>query len=252
MAGDRVVVTVEGGGSGVVERVMPRRSELKRPRVANVEQAIVMFTIREPRLNDLVVERLLVQAEEAGLSVVLCLNKIDLAGEEEIVSTEKRWKETSYPFVKTSAKLGLGIERLWQLLDGRISVLSGESGVGKSTLVNALKPGLELRTGEISRGIERGRHTTRYAELLRLNETSWVVDTPGFNYVELPDMEPEELSFYFAGIRELVPKCRFPNCLHLHEPGCAVKAAVEKGEMSRDRYHNYLKLLDELKGRRRF
>ena len=251
LVGDRVAVTAEGP-EGVVERVMPRRNELKRPRVANVDQAVVVFTVREPRLNELVVERLLVQAEEAGVEVVMCLNKIDLVGEVETAAVERYWKETGYPFVKTSAKLKLGLDLLRQYLEGRVSVLSGESGVGKSTLVNALEPGLQLRTGEIRKGIKRGKRTTRHVELLRLDEVSWIVDTPGFNYVELPGIQAEELSFYFPGMRDVAPKCRFPGCLHVQEPDCAVKTAVENGRISRERYRDYLRLLDELKERRRY
>jgi len=246
MGGDQVEVTLTEPGRGVIEEVLPRRSVLTRPPVANVDQAVVVFSCRQPAVSLRTLDRLLVCVEEAGLDVILCLNKVDLASREEVESLRRIYAGLGYPFVHCNASDGSGIDELKSHLEGRISVLAGESGVGKSTLINQLVRGANLATREVSRRAERGRHTTRNVELLRLDPSGYVVDTPGFSYLELKMMEPGDLAYYFPEMRELSVECRFDDCLHQQEPDCAVKAAVEGGRIAQSRYDSYLSFLEEI------
>jgi len=246
MGGDQVRVTLTEPGRGVIEEVLPRKSVLTRPPVANVDQAVVVFSCRRPAVSLRMLDRLLVCVEEAGLDVILCLNKVDLASGEEVEGLRRTYAGVGYPFLCCNARAGTGIDALRAQLEGRISVLAGESGVGKSTLINRLVRGANLPTGEVSGRAERGRHTTRNVELLRLAPSGYVVDTPGFSYLELNMIEPGELAYYFPEMRDLSAECRFDDCLHQQEPDCAVKAVVQGGQIARSRYESYLSFLEEI------
>ncbi len=253
VVGDRVRVDIEAE-TATVEEVLPRRSELKRrgpvgrqPKVvaANVDQILVVASIREPRIGLDVVDRFLVVGESTGLEVALIVNKSELVGPAELEALRERYRGTGYPLLLVSAKEGHGLPALEELLRDRTSVLIGPSGVGKTSLLNALDPGLDLRVGELSRKVQRGRHTTVRSRIISLSFGADVVDTPGFSDAGLWGVAPEDLDQYFPELRGRTGECRFRGCLHRAEPDCAVKAAVNEEALPRDRYSSYLRLLEE-------
>ncbi|OPZ74659.1 MAG: putative ribosome biogenesis GTPase RsgA [Firmicutes bacterium ADurb.Bin456] len=250
LPGDRVLLRPGDGHTGVVERVSPRRTVLARPAVANVDQAIIVFAVREPDPNPWLVDRFLISASTSGVEPLICFNKADLTEERQIEPVARYGKY--YRLVVISAKTGEGLELLRQALVGKVSVFAGPSGVGKSTILNALHPGLALKTAELSAKLKRGRHTTRHVELIVLPGGGFVADTPGFSSLDLPCLKPEELSGYFPEMDDYLGKCQFNQCLHHREPGCAVKSAVESGLINKERYLRYLEFLEELRERRRY
>ncbi len=246
LPGDRVIISPLKGTKGVIEEVMPRANSLARPPVANVEQVIVVFAAVSPQPDLNLLDRILIQAEAAGVNPVVCLNKADLALSPEIPALVETYQRVGYGVMMVSAKSGRGVGELRQALKGKTSVFAGPSGVGKSSLLNAVHPGLQLRTGEVSAKLRRGRHTTRHVELIPLEGSGLVADTPGFSALDLPPMQRQELTRFFPEILELAPQCKFSTCLHRLEPQCAVKAAVERGMIDNRRYENYLTFLTEV------
>ncbi len=267
--GDRVEITDLGKGNGEIEavaereRALTRRApmpggrtadasehEYKQIILANPDQAVLVFSIMDPEPSLRMLDRFLVMAEEAEIPSVVCINKIDLAIRAGLPDLAQDvfgiYAEIGYPVVYTSASAGIGIDALHEHLIGKISVLAGPSGVGKSTLLNAVQPGLGLAVREVSRTTGKGRHTTRVRELLPLDAGGYVADTPGLRGLALWDIEPDELDAYFVEIAPLVPECSFSNCSHTHEPGCAVQEAVEQGRIAAERYESYLRLRDEV------
>lgn len=245
LAGDQVVMTATGTDSGVVEQVLPRRNELLRPPIANVDQVLVVFASKNPDPNFSLLDRMLVMAQGAGVKPIICFGKWDLHTPE--VEQEMGIYQTAgYQVVPASSQTGEGIDVIRQLLTNKISVFAGPSGVGKSTLLNALQPGLNLKTGEISEKIKRGKHTTRHVELLPLQQGGWVADTPGFSTLNLPALETAELVEFFPELKDAGANCRFNGCLHHQEPGCAVRDAVNTGSLPQRRYTQYLEFLSEL------
>lgn len=241
--GDLVELTKLADGTGVLERPLARRNLLRRPAVANIDQVILTFAAAEPDLHPLLLNRFLVLAEWSGIpSVVICVNKMDLAAEQDVLSCYENY----YPVLRVSAERGEGMELLRERLAGKVTVFAGPSGVGKSSVLNALHAGLSLATGAVSEKIRRGRHTTRVAELLPF-AGGFLVDTPGFSSMELADIDPAELSACFPDFQPYLGHCRFSPCTHSHEPDCAVKAALEAGEILRERYDAYCAILDEIK-----
>jgi len=250
-AGDRVrfSVTSEGPGSGkgVIEEILPRETLLTRPPVANVEQAVVVFTLKEPAFDHIILDRFLVLAESEALDIIVCLNKSELGEESDIERLQNLYEGIGYRFVATSAKTGRGISSLKEQMMGKLSVLAGQSGVGKSTIINSIDPGLELDTSPVSSKVKRGTHTTRNVQLLTVDDhDSFVVDTPGFTYVTLTEIDRRELAFFFPEMYDLVSECRFSTCVHWHEPGCAIKAAVAEGVVAKERYAHYVEFLGEI------
>jgi ribosome biogenesis GTPase len=257
-AGDRIHFRLAEGATsgpnigepqGMIERVAPRRGVLTRKYrdreqviAANVDQLIIVCTPAEPRLKLNLVDRYIVAAEKGEIRPVVCLNKIDLVDLADFQQFVGLYSQLGYEVLVTSAQTGQGIARLRGLLRGRESVLAGQSGVGKSSLLNAIEPGLGLRVSEISQSTLHGRHTTTIAQLFKLAIGGWVVDTPGIRQFELWDVIAEELEGYFIEMRPYVPHCRFNSCSHTHEHGCAVKHAVECGEIDAGRYERYLNL----------
>ena len=250
LPGDRVVLRPGCGRFGVIEQVLPRRTTLVRPPVANVDQAVIVFAAREPDPNPGLMDRFLIMASINGVDPLICFNKADLTkdGQIDLIS---RYRE-NYRVVVTSAKTGEGLDLLREALQGKVSVFAGPSGVGKSTILNALHPALSLKTAELSLKLKRGRHTTRHVELIALPQGGLVADTPGFSSLDLPDLKPEELPGHFPEIDVYLGKCYFNRCLHDREPGCAVKSAVESGQIDQARYLQYLGFLKELRERRRY
>jgi ribosome biogenesis GTPase len=259
-AGDRVQVRLTKGAisgpniaepQGMIERVEPRRGILTRGYrgreqviAANVDQFLIVSALAEPRLKPNLVDRFIVAAEKGGIRPVLCLNKADLVDLTPFQPYVGLYSQLGYDVLVVSARTGLGIARLRAMLQGHETVLAGQSGVGKSSLLNAVEAGLGLRVDEVSQATLHGKHTTTIARLFMLQCGGWVVDTPGIRQFELWDVIPEELEGYFIEMRPYVPYCRFPSCTHTHEHGCAVKEAVECGAINSGRYQRYLNLFN--------
>jgi ribosome biogenesis GTPase len=232
---------------GLIERVEPRHGILTRASrqrehvlVANVDQALIVVSLMEPELKPHLIDRYLASAEHGGVKPIVCLNKADLVEPAAYLPVVGLYSQLGIPTLLTSAVSGLGIAALKERLRGRQTVLSGQSGVGKSSLLNAVQPGLALRVREVSEVNQKGKHTTTTAELIRLEFGGWVVDTPGIRQFELWDIRPEEVEGFFPEFRPFVPLCAFPDCTHTHEDACAVKRAVERRQVSASRYHSYL------------
>ena len=254
--GDRVTLAALPDGSGVIEKVAPRRSKLSRrqpgPRgswredllVANVDQVLVVFACADPMPHLRMVDRFLVVAEHNEVDAVVVANKVDLVGLDRARATFGVYERVGYPVEYVSAKEGMGIESLADRLASCTSVVIGPSGVGKSTLLNAIQPGLRIETGEVSAALHKGRHTTTSAELHRLaGSGGYVADTPGLRELGLWQIPPDELAWCFPEFRDVLGGCRFNDCRHLDEPACAVRAAVAGGAASEARYDSYRRLL---------
>jgi len=246
LVGDRVEYEMAGDGKGIIEKILPRRSMLRRPMIANIDQVILTFAAVSPNISRILVDRFLVLAEMSELDIILCINKIDLADSSELQSIVEHYRAIGYQVITISAKAGIGINELRNLLYGKISVFAGPSGAGKSTILNNVESGLTLVTGELSEKIGRGKHTTRFAQLLPLSGGGFVVDTPGFSFTEFNDLKPTELMHCFPEISERVSECKFSTCVHSREPRCAVKQAVAEGQIDEQRYQSYLDILEEI------
>ncbi len=253
LVGDRVKITIDplDETKGVVEHVFPRKVEMARPSVANVDQAIIVFALKHPNPNLNLLDKLLVLCEYTGLEVVLCFNKNDLDDDHIFESYYDIYRNANYKIVKTSTVILNGIEELKGLLKDKISVFAGPSGVGKSSLLNVIMPGLQLQTGELSEKIHRGKHTTRHTELVELPSGGFVVDTPGFTSLNIDFINAEELSEYFPEIYEHSEFCRFSDCSHMNEPGCRVIEELDKGNIHFSRYNSYKYFVNHLKKDRR-
>jgi ribosome biogenesis GTPase len=236
---------------GMIERVEPRHGVLTRASrrrehvlVANVDQLVIVMSLVQPDLKPHLIDRYLAAAQQGGLKPVLCLNKSDLTDPAELQSLIGLHSQLGVPVILCSARTGFGIDRLREQLRGRSTVFSGQSGVGKSSLLNAVQPDLALAVKTVSEVNQKGRHTTTYAQLIKLNFGGWVVDTPGVRQMQLWDALPEEMEGYFPEFRPFVPLCTFPDCTHTHEKGCAVKDAVARRLITLRRYHSYLGLFN--------
>lgn len=254
LVGDDVEIEVlnEEEKLGNIVKILPRRSELIRPAVANIDQALVIFAAREPKPNLSLLDRFLVIMEKQDIPVIICFNKQDLCDEEEVGRLKEIYEACGYPVVLASAKQGEGIEEIKSRLRGKTTTVAGPSGVGKSSLTNLLQNEVQMETGEISKKLGRGRHTTRHSQIIQIEEDTWLYDTPGFTSFYVEEIEKEELRFYFREFSKYEGTCRFQGCTHTHEPGCMVKNALEEGKISKERYENYLELYGELKEKRRY
>jgi len=251
--GDNVAITHLPDGSGVIEAIEPRARELARldptPRgtyrqilLANPNQIVAVFACASPEPHLRMLDRFLVIAEKQGLGAVVVANKLDLVGKRNARRIFSIYPPLGYRVIYTSAVTGEGVDELREALSGKVSALTGPSGVGKSSLLNRVQPGLELAVQEVSARKDRGRHTTVVRELFPLDGGGYVADLPGLRKLSLWDTEPEELDGYFPELRELVKHCQFNDCAHYEEPGCAVIKAVEAGKVSAERYESYLRM----------
>lgn len=254
LVGDNVEIEVldEETMTGNITALLPRKNELIRPAVANIDQALVVFAVTRPSPHFNLLDRFLVMMERQDIPVVLCFNKEDIAEDEQVEKLRSVYEGCGYPCVFTSALEERNIEKIKELLKGKTTVIAGPSGVGKSSLINILNPDAKMETGEISSKIERGKHTTRHSELFTIAQDSYIMDTPGFSSLYVNDFEKEELKYYFPEFDPYEGTCRFLGCDHVHEPDCAVKAAVEAGEIHEIRYKDYLEMYEELKSKRRY
>lgn len=246
LAGDRVEVNL---AEKMIEKILPRRTELYRPPIANVEQAIILFSFKNPPLSLTLLDRLLALAEANYLKILLCLNKTDLvtpADAGDIQDIVDIYQHIGYRVITMSVLKDDKAEQVKPFLEGKISVVAGPSGVGKSALLNKLHPGLKLRTGLISKKMKRGRHTTRQVALIPLESGGLVADTPGFSQLLLKGVFSGELTFFFPEIFKLAAGCRFNSCLHLSEPGCVVREKAGTEKLAASRYKNYLQILKEI------
>lgn len=243
---DTVSVPMEGN----VVRLLPRRNELVRPNVANVDQALLIFAITHPAPSYNMLDRFLITMNQRNLPAILCFNKQDLATEQEIRELRETYESCGCRVLFVSVLAPETLGELRSILRGKTTVLTGPSGVGKSTLINTICPGARMQTGELSRKISRGKNTTRHVELLTGEQDTYLVDTPGFTSLYLMDLEAEDLRHYYPEFEEYEGKCRFDGCVHRKEPGCAVHMALEQGKISRIRYKNYCELYEELKERK--
>lgn len=251
MVGDLVLfnpgekASAEKDGDGIIEKRLPRSNRLSRPPVANVDQLVVVISLKHPDCDWQLASRMLVLAEKENMTAFICLNKSDLANSDELTKLEERINCYPYPVIYTSALTGKGISTAADRLKGYCSVFAGPSGVGKSSLLNAVQPGLSLQTGTLSDKIKRGRHTTRQAALLQLDSGGTVVDTPGFSRLEFSGIDPENLADHFPEFDALQGSCNFRDCKHTGEPGCAVEPEIGKS-INLMRYEHYRLFLDEI------
>lgn len=248
-AGDFVLFRPVGDDEGIIERVEPRRQVLSRATrgrqqilVTNVDQLIIVASAAEPYLKPNLVDRFLISAHKSVLRPVLCINKIDLIEPASLAPLVGVYSQMGYTVLMASATTGFGIDRLRRLMTSRASVVAGQSGVGKSSLLNAIDPGLQLRVGSVSAETQKGRHTTTTARLWPLSFGGYVVDTPGIRQFQLWDVIPAEVGGFFLDLRPYIDHCRYPNCTHTHETECAVKSAVADGRLDLRRYESYCQL----------
>lgn len=253
LIGDKVRIRIsKEDNNGYIDEIYERETSLTRPPVANITQAIVVMSIEKPKVNLWLLDRFLLMAEAEELNIVICINKTDL-NLEASVRIKDIYNKIGYKVILTSIVEEKGIDDLMLALKDNTSVFAGPSGVGKSSLLNLVKPSYKLETGEVSEKNKRGKHTTRHTELLHLKNNSYVLDTPGFSSLDIDFIEsPAELGEYFKEIKEYSRGCKFMNCLHLNEPGCEVKKQVADNEISSERYENYLLFLEEIKNIRRY
>ena len=245
-----VISEEEKTGNLVV--IHPRKNQLIRPMVANVDQALVIFAVHEPEPNFQLLNRFLIMMEKQEIPVVICFNKMDLASGAEREQLLLDYENSGCHVLFSSAQEGEGIPELKSLLRGKTTVMAGPSGVGKSSTLNSISEGKQMETGAVSEKIKRGRHTTRHSELIYLGEDTYLMDTPGFSSLYLMDIDKEDLRFYFPEFGAYENQCRFNGCSHIHEPGCAVKEALAEGRISRMRYEDYCYLYEELASARKW
>lgn len=253
LVGDRVRISITDAGhpEGVLSEVYSRSSSLVRPEVANVDQVLILFAYSQPKPNLDLLDKFLISVGLQNIPAIICFNKKDLVEESEQQRIHKIYKNCGAEVLSISAASGNDLEDLRRLLEKKTTALAGPSGVGKSTLTNALCPEASMETGEISRKLARGRHTTRHAELLYVEPETYLMDTPGFSALSLDGLSEDALKDYYHEFYLYEEKCRYQPCSHIHEPDCSVLKAVDDGMISEERYESYRRIYNELKGRKR-
>ncbi len=248
LVGDDVEFEVidESTGEGSIEKLLARKNELIRPAAANVDGALVMFAAASPTPNFGILDRFLVMMKRQNIDTVICFNKSDIVSDSELQSLGEIYKKCGHKVIFTSVLEKEGVDELRTLLKGKTTILAGPSGVGKSSLTNLLASDACMETGELSRKVMRGKQTTRHTELIRIDDETFICDTPGFTSLYVDDMPARELKSYFTEFEDYEGSCRFLSCMHINEPSCAVRDAAESGNISMIRYENYVRMYEEL------
>lgn len=254
LVGDLVSMDVldQDKSLGHISEIKDRKNELIRPAVANIDQAMVIFAAAHPMPNLGLLDRFLIQMEHYNIPTIICFNKADLVSDADLEYLQQIYEKAGYRTVLISAKKEQGIDLVRELLRDKVTTVAGPSGVGKSTLINLLQDRVIMETGSVSEKIARGKHTTRHSELLEIDRDTFIFDTPGFSSLDVSYLLPEELENCFPEMRRYRDKCRFLGCAHIHEPDCGVKQALTLGEMSKERYDDYVNLYAECKNKRRY
>lgn len=254
LVGDNVEIAVidEANKLGNVEKILPRKNELIRPAVSNIDMALVIFASAKPDPNFNLLDRFLCMMEYQKVPVTICFNKIDLVDQEKLKEYSRIYEPAGYNVIFTCTKTKEGLGSIRSLLEGKTTTVAGPSGVGKSSIINCLQSDITMETGTISEKIERGKHTTRHSEIIPVSHDTYIMDTPGFSSMDVPGFEKEDLWTCYPEFVRHEPYCRFIGCSHINEPDCGVKAAVEDGEISPVRYENYKLLYEELKNRHKY
>lgn len=249
MVGDDVEIEVLDPETmtGNLISILPRKNELIRPAVANVDQAMVIFAMESPKPNLALLDRFLLMMEWQQVKTIICLNKNDLVSEEETQKLRDTYVLCGYQVLTCSVALGEGMEEIRAVLKGKTTVVAGPSGVGKSSITNQMQNAVLMETGEISRKLKRGKHTTRHSQVIPIDGDSFLIDTPGFSSLDTIAVQKEEIRFYFPEYEKYEGSCRFHGCMHMEEPGCAVKQAVADGAVAATRYENYRFFYQELR-----
>ena len=254
LVGDDVKIDIisQEEHTGNVVDILPRKNQLIRPAVANVDQAVVIFAATRPVPNFNLLDRFLIMMEYQHIPAVICFNKMDLAEQKELEKLQKSYESSGYEIVFTSAEAQEGIDQVRKLLKGKTSTVAGPSGVGKSSLINLLAPNANMETGAISEKIDRGKHTTRHAELIPIEQGTYIMDTPGFSSLSVDFYEKETLGTLFPEFEQYEKYCRFNGCSHISEPECGVKDALHEGKISQIRYDDYVEIYQELKNKKKY
>ena len=254
LVGDNVEIDTNNQpeGKGIITHLLPRKNELIRTAVANVDQALVIFAAAEPTPNLNLLDRFLIMMQRHRVYTIICFNKKDIVSSKDMSLLIDTYIRSGYDVVSISVLQEDGIARIRGILKGKTTVLAGPSGVGKSSLINIINPKAHMEIGSVSEKIKRGKHTTRHSELIYVDDKSYVMDTPGFSSLYVHEIEKEELKNYFNEFKKYENECRFIGCMHLNEPGCAVKEALNEGAISSIRYDNYKVLFSEIKDLKRY
>ncbi|MCR4789308.1 MAG: ribosome small subunit-dependent GTPase A [Lachnospiraceae bacterium] len=254
LVGDNVEIEIidEEQKTGNIINIIERKNSLIRPASANIDQAMIIFAVLKPAPNYNLLDRFLISMQQQDIPVIVCFNKLDIAGDDDVETLRNAYEGCGCKVLFVSGIREKGLNDIKDVLKGRTTVMAGPSGVGKSTIVNALYPQAKMETGEISRKIERGKHTTRHAELFAISPDTYIMDTPGFTSLYLSGIEKEKLKYYYPEFEPYEGNCRFNGCMHLSEPDCAVKDAVDEGIINRIRYDNYCSLYRELKDSQKY
>lgn len=254
LVGDNVEITIlsEEEKLGNIISILPRTKELSRPAVANVDQSLVIFAAAEPNPNYNLLDRFLLSMQQQDVPTIICFNKTDIVNESEVRQLEQTYERSGYRVCFISVKEQKGLHEVKELLQGKTTVLAGPSGVGKSSLLNYFVPDALMETGSVSEKIKRGRHTTRHSEIFYAGENTYLFDTPGFSSLYVMNLSKEQIKDYFDEFLEYQEQCRFLGCMHIHEPDCAVKKALAEGKISRIRYDNYIQMVTEVEGQKKW
>lgn len=254
LVGDNVEIAIlnEEDKLGNIIAILPRTKELCRPAVANIDQALVIFAAAEPNPNYNLLDRFLLSMQQQEVPTIICFNKTDIVNESEVRQLEQTYERSGYKVCFISVREEKGLDEVKKLLLGKTTVLAGPSGVGKSSLLNYFVPDASMETSSVSEKIKRGRHTTRHSEIFYAEEDTYLFDTPGFSSLYVMNLSREQIKDYFDEFLEYQNQCRFLGCMHIHEPDCAVKKALEDGKISRIRYDNYVQMVTEVEGQKKW
>lgn len=246
MVGDSVTFDFVGNDNGIIKEILPRKTMMIRPSVSNIDQINIVCSIKNPDINFYVLDKLIILAELSRVKPVICINKCDLETEEEVNNVANIYSSIGYDVVKTCVKTKYGIDELKKLIKNKISAFAGPSGAGKSSIINTLQSNIKMETGDISKKILRGKNTTRHAELIDIDDSTFIVDTPGFTSIDISSIPKEKLQLYFKEFKNYLGECKFTSCIHDKEKDCIIKEKVSEGIIPKSRYDSYIAMLSEI------